>query len=96
MMRSCERCDARFDGPHWQRLCWKCYQRRKANEQEAAYNRGFAAGRATAPAAPVLLEAELLTEAIALTHPDRHPEERSELANRVTARLLDAREAVAP
>ncbi|MCZ6604845.1 MAG: hypothetical protein O7A03_06835 [Alphaproteobacteria bacterium] len=32
---------------------------------------------------------ELLTDAISLTHPDRHPPEREELARRVTQELVD-------
>jgi hypothetical protein len=34
-------------------------------------------------------DVEFLREAVSLTHPDRHPVERSEVANRVTATLLE-------
>jgi hypothetical protein len=37
------------------------------------------------PAVPV----ELVRDAIRLTHPDRHPPEWQEAANRVTAQLLE-------
>jgi hypothetical protein len=36
----------------------------------------------------VLMTSELLAEALRLTHPDAHPPERSDLANRVTRQLL--------
>jgi hypothetical protein len=38
------------------------------------------------------LDVQLLTDAIVLCHPDRHPPERIEDANRVTARLLELRD----
>jgi hypothetical protein len=38
------------------------------------------------------LRPELLRDAIQLCHPDRHPPERSEIANRVTAALISLRE----
>jgi len=37
------------------------------------------------------LTSDLLTDALSLVHPDRHPPERQELAKRVTARLSDLR-----
>jgi hypothetical protein len=42
------------------------------------------------------LSKELLEEAVTLTHPDRHPPERQELASRVTADLLALRAFVKP
>ena len=37
------------------------------------------------------LDEDVLQDAIALTHPDRHPVERRDEATRVTQRLLEAR-----
>jgi hypothetical protein len=42
------------------------------------------------------LTAELLADALQLTHPDHHPPERKELAQRVTQRLLDLKPFVFP
>lgn len=39
------------------------------------------------PADPTELSLELLQDALALTHPDKHPPERADLAHRVTAEL---------
>ena len=52
----------------------------------AAYERGYATAIRERPAG---LDAGWLRELVTLTHPDRHPPERAELANRATARLLD-------
>jgi hypothetical protein len=41
------------------------------------------------------LSIELLEDAIALAHPDRHPAERADRANRVTSQLLALRQHVA-
>jgi hypothetical protein len=62
------------------RLCWDCWRDRKDGERRVEFVR---------VEVPVLADAELLRGAIALTHPDRHPPERQELANRITAGLLD-------
>lgn len=40
---------------------------------------------------PAELDAELLTDVLSLTHPDRHPEERAKVATRVTAALTAMR-----
>src|SRR5262245_7302046 len=42
------------------------------------------------------ITAELLADALQLTHPDKHPEERKELANRVTQELLALKPFVFP
>jgi hypothetical protein len=39
-----------------------------------------------------MLEPALLADAIRLTHPDRHPPDRSAMANRVTAPLNGLRD----
>lgn len=62
------------------RLCWDCWRRQKDGERRVEI---------VHVEVPVLADAELLRGAIALTHPDRHPPERYELANRITAGLLD-------
>jgi hypothetical protein len=49
---------------------------------------GYMADTATTADETVLLTSELLTEVLRLTHPDAHPPERRELANRVTQQLL--------
>ena len=83
MSRRCYSCDAAFrpDGA-WQKLCWPCWRRLRAEEQKPR----------TIVISPV--DADLLKLAIALCHPDRHPEERKEMCNRVTAALTVALKAV--
>jgi hypothetical protein len=81
--RRCRSCDKPFrpEGG-WQRLCWRCW--RELREQ------------AEKPRAVIVspVDADLLRSAIALCHPDRHPPERAELCNRVTAALTVALKAV--
>jgi hypothetical protein len=45
---------------------------------------------------PHVLTVELLVDAVALTHPDKHPPERNELAQRVTAELLALKPHLSP
>ena len=72
--RACHACGERFQGETWQRLCWQCWRdRREADDRGEAYQRGFRDG---------------LSAAVRLCHPDRHPAERFELANKTTAALL--------
>jgi len=58
----------------------------------AAYTRGYKDGYAAAtrerPANGARFTARQLRALVTLTHPDRHPPERFELANRATAALL--------
>ncbi len=60
----------------------------------AAYERGYAAGLMAAARAQAANErgqfdADQLRALVTLCHPDRHPPGRAQLANRVTARLLE-------
>ncbi len=41
------------------------------------------------------LDRQLLSDAVALCHPDRHPDERRQLANATTAKLIELRGKVA-
>jgi hypothetical protein len=81
--RTCQSCSRPFrpDGK-WQRLCWPCWRDLKAQAERPR----------TVVVSPV--DAQLLKLAIALCHPDRHPPERAEMCNRVTAALVDALKAV--
>ena len=91
MRRKCRKCGAGFttDREH-HRLCWTCYWRlRDAGVYDAP-----GAGRDAPPNPPprtkqLALDVELLRDAVALCHPDRHPPERFDVANRVTAVLLE-------
>lgn len=49
---------------------------------------GYMAETAAMADETVLLTSELLADALRLTHPDAHPPERQEIANRVTQQLL--------
>ena len=80
------------------RRCWNCWRDQKDREahDEAwseGFDEGYAAGRRSS--SPPSLEGGLLGDLIALCHPDRHPVERFDLANAVTARLLELRERAA-
>jgi len=83
MSRTCQSCSNPFrpDGA-WQRLCWPCWRELKAQAERPR----------TIVVSPV--DAELLKLAIALCHPDRHPPERHDMCNRVTAALTVALKAV--
>ena len=100
MIRRCFDCGQTFEARGaWQRRCWDCWRAHKDGElRDAGYARGYAdglrAGRASSSAAPIApssageLPPELLRELVSLCHPDRHPPERFEAANRATAELL--------
>jgi hypothetical protein len=96
MTRSCSRCGRTFETSRsYHRLCWDCWRAdRDAKLRDDAYNEGFTAGRARARTngGSDKIPPELLNDAVQLTHPDRRPPERAELANRVTAELLRLRE----
>jgi hypothetical protein len=81
--RRCRSCDTPFrpDGD-WQKLCWSCWRRLRAEEEKPR----------TIVVSPV--DAALLKQAIALCHPDRHPPERAAICNAVTAALVEALKAV--
>ena len=97
MTRTCTDCGASFDArSDRHRLCWPCWRRREDSKRAQAafdvgYRKGYADGRNAAeweaggmPALP----SELLRRAVRLCHPDRHPPERADVANAVTAELL--------
>ncbi len=88
--RACHACGERFQGETWQRLCWQCWRdRREADDRGEAYQRGFRDGLAAAHQQPApQLDRDLISAAVRLCHPDRHPAERFELANKTTAALL--------
>lgn len=93
--RTCVECRARFDGQSWQRLCWRCWREQKdhaakKSAYETGYKDGLIAGRKRSG-----VDEALLSSAITLCHPDRHPPERQAVANTVTARLLELRGALA-
>jgi hypothetical protein len=74
---------------YWQRRCWPCWRRhRDANTYGVAYDHGHSDGYRTgyANAARELVGSQfgpaLLGDLVALCHPDRHPPERAEQANR--------------
>lgn len=102
----CDRCGRLFVAVYdWMRYCRVCHAERDGDLDrafaEVAWQRGYALGLERATARDDAgLEAVLgelpLDELIALCHPDRHPPERFELANRLTVWLLglrDSREA---
>jgi hypothetical protein len=85
------------------RLCRVCWFERQGDFDmalaEEAWRSGFGLGYQRGHAdgvdeAEPLLPPKLLDAAIALCHPDRHPEERSRQANAVTADLLAVRERI--
>lgn len=90
MRRNCKTCGVAFEAKgDYQKRCLSCW--RKSHDQEIedrgyirGYQKGYADGRR---ATRVDITDELLWEAIQLCHPDRHPEQRQTMANRVTARL---------
>ena len=63
---------------------------------EAADELGYLDGAAKISDEIIELTSELLNEAIALTHPDKHPPERREQATRVTQKLTDLKPFVFP
>lgn len=98
MRRTCTKCHAQFDARgDWQKLCWECWRKQKDAEQlDDEYGRGFdagfRAGRDLAGRRSVsALDPEPPRSVIALCHPDRHPPERFQEANRGTSALLELR-----
>ncbi len=93
--RTCRTCGAHFNGLPFHYLCKSCFKTKMETERyremfdarEQGYRAGYAAGAASA------LPANVVQDAIRLTHPDRHPVERVELATRVTQELLALRDA---
>jgi hypothetical protein len=81
--RRCRSCSESFR-PEFatMRLCWPCWRELREQAKQPR----------TVVVSPV--DADLLKSAIALCHPDRHPPERAELCNRVTAALTVALTAV--
>jgi hypothetical protein len=80
--RPCSNCACTFHGEPWQRLCWSSWrEKRDAEERDGEYRRGYRAG--------------LITQAIALRHPDCQPPERHGLATTTTTRLLELRRELA-
>jgi hypothetical protein len=80
-------------------VCVQCvteYDQRRAAEKRKHQRRIDAFGFGANEAGDDEFYLELLEDAIRLTHPDRHPEERRALAQRVTAELLALRPFVKP
>lgn len=103
MTRTCGDCGCEFDGEQWMSRCKPCFiahkraeERQQRRDYEEGYGDGYDAGyrdgHRTASWA-VAVPPTLIREAISLTHPDRHPPERAALANRVTAGLIELKEA---
>lgn len=99
MMVSCRECGKRFEAQAtWQKLCRTCYRERErertgrlvAKAYEEGRRCGYEEGYRTASRRSRLSPA-LLRELVTLCHPDRHPPERFELANRITAELVSMR-----
>lgn len=109
MVKSCRRCKRAFhpSAAHYV-LCWDCwreqhdgqlrlgeYERGRTDGYEEGWRHGERAGyEAGLREGAVVLAPELLGDLIRLVHPDRHPAERYELANRVTAQLVAMRDSV--
>lgn len=94
MRAECIRCGNYFDnrGDDWKTYCARCYKAMKnqeADEVRKAWNDGYSAGRiAGRREGRESVDIELIQRAVRLTHPDRHPPERFEEANALTALLL--------
>ena len=88
MSRRCIDCGALFETRFdHHRLCWPCWRRtRTAGPREP-----------WAPGSPavdtIAVSVETVHAAVRLCHPDRHPEQRNQEANRVTAILNGALDA---
>jgi hypothetical protein len=79
------------------KVCAKEADKRRRNAwkdptPDERYKEGFDAGARAALTRLACLDADMLKEAAALTHPDRQPPERRDQAERVTAVLLAARD----
>jgi hypothetical protein len=100
----CRVCERSFTPTGANTLCAVCYAERRGDYDfalaEQAWREGYGIGlaRGRRQRADDELEQALddlrLRELITLCHPDRHPPERFELANRVTVWLLGLRETV--
>ena len=91
MLKTCSDCRNSFTAKGaWQHRCWDCWREHKNEEiRDAGYRAGYRDGLAAArQPSRASLDPNLIRDCVALTHPDRHPAERYELANRVTATLL--------
>jgi hypothetical protein len=96
--RPCSVCRQSFTPRgEWQRTCTPCWVAEKEDRlRSAAYEAGRQAGlnearrdRATGNAAGVFADRAFVMGLIELTHPDRHPMERWDASNRVTAVLIN-------
>lgn len=107
-MKACRFCETYITwtrvGVDWRALdavsgdlheCRSVMRRREEDIRRAAYAAGYSDGLTEGLArASTALSARDLDDLIALAHPDRHPVERGELANRATALLLELRRRV--
>jgi hypothetical protein len=99
-MRRCQDCGDPFDGERWQKLCWTCWRASKDREAGEAeyqrgYHKGYAHGLIDGQRDHPALDRDLISRAVRLTHPDRHPRERAAEANAITAALLELRAEIA-
>jgi hypothetical protein len=88
--RLCRDCRNTFAGEAWMTRCKTCFIEMKRREESGsdvrdAYRDGYRDGVGST------LDGDLVRDLIALCHPDRHPG-RFELANCVTARLVQMRD----
>jgi len=90
MLRSCQRCRSQFQpaASHY-RLCPACYRIKVREDEEAErdrmWNEGYAAEYKQGYDEAQGLRVHELRMLIQLVHPDRHPSQRSTLANTPTA-----------
>ena len=100
MTRVCRYCSKSFDGKPWMTRCKTCFIELKRREErgfrfqhayQEGHRRGYVDGFADGSAELGPLDQDFVRELISLCHPDRH-EGRFELANRVTARLVEMRD----
>lgn len=105
----CPNCDREFEPPFVPRygstrlLCRVCFAESRGDLDmafaEIAWQQGYALGyrRGQLDAShseQTLISESLVNDALILTHPDRHPQERFTAANSVTARLIALRDAI--
>ncbi len=96
--RACDTCHKSFaPRGEWERTCTPCWVAEKEDRlRSAAYEAGRQAGLRearqggmTATAASIFGDRTFVMSLIELTHPDRHPMERWDDSNRVTAVLIN-------
>lgn len=94
--RACDTCARPFTPKgEWQRTCTPCWVAEKEDRlRTEAYEAGRRAGlaearRSGATPAGAFADQAFVMGLIELTHPDRHPSERWEASNRVTAVLIN-------